>query len=120
MSMFQLREDHMNAFQETALENFQDRGVRYLRSQLPNETADYSDDQLRQRVRECVARAQPYGLTSERQVMSFAVVTYISGENFDTSADCDWAPAVLQNPDYTGDVKAAVLISFAYSRGGPA
>jgi hypothetical protein len=92
--MFQLRDEHLNALASVSRDNFVERGVSHLRVSLPDYSAPYTDDQLRERIRECVGRAGGYGLTSERQVMAFVDTTYIKGRNFD------------QDPELLGDFLA--------------
>jgi hypothetical protein len=103
----------MQAFQKVAQDNFEGRAVQHLRTTQSAATAPYSDDQLRQRVHGCVSRAGKYGLTTERQVMSFVDATYLAGEHFDTAPECAWAPTVLNSQGTAGDARATLLVSFA-------
>lgn len=116
--MFQLREEHMRALRQVAQENFEERGVAYLRRDPPGDAATQSEEQLRLRIRSCVQRGKRYGLVSEQQVMSFVTATYVVGEDFDTSPDCDWAPRVLRDPRTSGDTKATLLIAHAQIQKG--
>jgi len=108
--MLQLREDHMAGFEKVAIDGFIERGVQHLRRNLPAQTAAFSDEQLRQRILACMDRANAYGLTTERHVMTFVDATYLSGENFDTSADDPRAHEVLTDPLLSPDAKAMMLL----------
>lgn len=111
--MIQLNESQMRAFCGVAIENFVERGLRHLRSCLPDRTLAYSDDQLRQRLRNCLDRAQHYSLFTERQVIAFTDVTFLLGEFFDTDRRFPWPAALLQSPNVDGDAKARSLLSLA-------
>jgi hypothetical protein len=110
VSLFQLRAEHIRALEDAAREDFEDRGVRHLRAFLPAEAAPYSDDQLRERVRACVARAKAYGLHSEQQVMSFVDATYLAGEHFDTSPGGERARLFLDAAGLDPDAKALLML----------
>jgi hypothetical protein len=116
--MFQLRDDHITAFQEAAVDSFAERGARHLRETLPAETQRFSDDELRQRVRECIPRATRYGFRSEQEIMMFADATYLAGERFDSDPSCAWAPRLLHNPQLKPFDKARLLVVFAYDEAG--
>jgi hypothetical protein len=111
--LFQLREDHIRALESVAEDNFADRGVQHLRRILPEATASETDDQLRERVFECVGRAGKYGLATEQQVMSFADATYLAGEHFDTDPACTWAPDILMSSKLSRDDKAVWVLASA-------
>jgi hypothetical protein len=108
----------MHAFEGLSLDNFVERGLLHLREYLPNQTKACSDDQLRQRIRSCVERARPYGLTSERQVMVFTDSTFLLGEYFDTDQRRRWPSVLLNNRNLAGDSKATWLISFGQLTSG--
>jgi hypothetical protein len=111
--MFQIGGDHMRAFESAARENFETRAVQHLRYALPDQTRPFSDEQLRQRVRECPFRAGRYGLVTERQVMAFVDATYLAGVFFDSDPRCTWAAPLLNSRGMAADSKAAWLLCLA-------
>ena len=118
--MFQIRDDHEQAFERTAQENFEGRAILHLRANFAAQTAGCSDEALRGRVRDCIDRAGKYGLTTERQVMSFVTATYVAGEHFDTAPEHPWAFPILRDSEFSSDQKARLLVTFAHLRGGSA
>jgi hypothetical protein len=112
--MFQLSENHLDAFRGIARGVFETRGVAHLSRRLPKQTAPYDDEQLRERIRSCIPRANRYNLTTQREVMAFVDTTYLSHEHFDTDPSCHWAQAVLGDREVAPDLKANLLVSFAY------
>jgi len=113
LSMFQLRDGHLCAFNSAAMDNFEQRGVRHLRRRLPRATSAFSDEELRLRVRDGIRRARPYGLTTERQVMCFVDTGFLIGEDFDTRPDSYWARAILDKRDMAADHRAYWLVTGA-------
>jgi hypothetical protein len=105
----------MRAFERVALDNFEERGVRHFREQMPVDAARYTDAELRERVRRSVARCRAYGLTTERQIMCFADAGLLIGENFDTDRDHPWAPYILQNREVAPEERASAVLHIAIS-----
>ena len=110
--MFQIREEHVSAFQKVAVDNFEERAVRHLRTDLAEHTAGCSDGDLRARVRECIPRAAAYDLNTERQVIFFVDTTYLAGVGFDTDPACPWAQRLLSSR-LSADEKASSLMATA-------
>ncbi len=113
--MLPLRDEHLNAFSQTALGAFEVRALAHLRKCLPDETQHHSDAELRARVRACLPRAKRHGLTTQRQLMAFVDTSYLSQEDFDVSPNCPWAAAVLDDREIPPDLKSQTLLSFAHS-----
>lgn len=108
--MFQLRDQHVRGMEQVAEDNFVGRAVRHLRQTFPNTTAPQPDGNLSERVKRGIARAKPYGLTSEKQVMCFLDSGMILGETFDTHPDHAWAHAILVS-DQPADWRARSVLS---------
>ncbi len=108
--VFQLRDEHVRGMQQVAEDNFVGRAVQHLRQTFPNTTAPQPDGDLSERVRRGIARAKPYGLTSEKQVMCFLDSGMILGETFDTNPDHAWAHAILIS-DKPADFRARTVLS---------
>lgn len=111
--MFQIRDDHMNAFRETARENFEDRAIAHARAELPRQTASLSDDDLRQRVRSAVDRGRQYGFTTERDVICFFDTGLILGESFDSDPRNDWTLEILRDPELSAAERSQLLLTAA-------
>ena len=110
-----LRKEQTEAFRQRALADFEDRGLRHLRRDLGGPAAPFGDADLRRRIREGIARAGRYGLTSEQQVMCFVDVSVLLGEHFDTDAEQAWAAEVLRSTQLLPADKANVLLATACS-----
>ena len=111
--VFQLRDEHMRAFQAVAEDNFEQRAVLHLRTYLPEPAAASSDDELRGRVRSGEARARHYGFRSERQIMCFVDTMFLLGPRFDASPQHAWARQILNNDKATPDQRAGTLLDQA-------
>ena len=108
--MFRLRQDHVDAFEGAALDDFLSLGVAHLRSHLAAETKPFTDDELKLRIRQCIKRAYPYGLATEPQVMTFVDATYLAGEQFDQDPRCSAARQLLDDPTASPETKATLLL----------
>jgi len=111
--MFQVRDDHMKAFGQTAEDNFVDRAVQHLRRRLPRETANHNDDELRARVRGGMKRAQTYGLITERQILCFVDTGVLLHEGFDTDPAYPWAGQILGAREASAEVRATSILDVA-------
>jgi|ERR1051326_247932 hypothetical protein len=111
--MFQLRDEHLKAFETVALDNFVERAVQHLRAELPRQTADYSDRRLRRRVRSCIDRCAAYGLTTEQQIIHFTETTFLLGKWFDSDPEQRWTKETLRDPELSPDERAALLAAVA-------
>lgn len=113
--MLKIRREQDERLRLQALVEFENRGVRHLRQQLRQPTAPFRDDELRQRIRACVLRAQQYGLTTEQQVMVFVDASYLVSEDFDSNPESDWAARILSSDQLEAVDKANLLIAVAFS-----
>jgi len=113
--MLKLRGQHLDAFRRGAFSNFQRRALNHLREYVPEPTKSLTDDQLLQRIDECIPRANRYDLATERQVMAFVDTTYWLEEHFDTDPNHDWSQMVLRSPRFEPDEKAVALAAIARS-----
>lgn len=114
--MLKVRDEQYAALQDQAKLRFEDRVVRHLRTHLAEPTHEYSDDALRERIRVCQPRAAAYGLTSERQIVSFVDATFLIGEQFDSDPKHSDVSDILTSKDLDGNAKAGFLVGVAYGR----
>jgi hypothetical protein len=110
MSMFELRDSHMSAFERTAEGNFVERTCTHVRKTLPNQTAEFSGDALRTRVETGSERAKAYGLTWERSMVRFVETEILLGEGFDHDPRYDWSVMILRNRDFGQDQRSLALV----------
>jgi hypothetical protein len=108
--MFTIRQSHKDEFRRRALERFSARAISHLRTHLSGPTSGYSDDELRRRVNDTIARSSKYGLRSEQEVMCFLDATFLLGEGFDTDPAHAWAGRLLGSDAISPSGKASVLL----------
>ena len=108
--MFQLREQHIQAMETVAEDNFVERGVLHLRTAFPDATSSMTDESLRARVRNGMSRARMYGLDTEQQIMCFVDSGMILGEAFDSNPNHDWARQILDRRQYPAEVRSQSLL----------
>jgi hypothetical protein len=111
--MFELREGHLDGFRRVAAANFEDRGLAHVRTYLGPQSAPFSDDEIRERIRASIARGAQYGLASERQIIRFVDTTYLLGENFDTDPAQSWTLEILRDGELSADERSALLLTVA-------
>lgn len=97
---------------------FERRAVAHIRENLPEQSAGFSDPQIRERVRDGVRRANRYGLESERQAMCFIDTGFLIGPDFDTRSDTRWARTLLEDRQLSANERAARLLSRAEKEKG--
>lgn len=113
--MFKLEKQQIDALKFQALQQFLEQAVQHLRQELSDQTRQYTDAQLRNRVRICIQRTQKYELKSKREVMCFVDVTFLLGESFDTDGSQPWAMALLSSTRLSSGDRANLLLATACS-----
>lgn len=103
----QIRPDQMDALAQDAHRRFHLRLVKFLRDQLPEETAEMSDDVLLTRIYDAEHRASKYDITSEIGITQFTLLGFFAGLEFDEEPDVN---AFLINPAYEPDDKIDALV----------
>jgi hypothetical protein len=116
--MLKIRDEHMQAFQAQTMSGFEERGVRHLRTHLPEQTAPFSDNDLRVRIQTGGARARTYGFLSERQIMSFVDTSFLIGPDFDHDRRYPWAQEILLNRALPPNRRAGTLLGNAARASG--
>jgi hypothetical protein len=81
--MMRFRKEQIEAMGRSARDDFYGRLRRFLREELPDETATFDDAALRERIQESERRAARYGIESELGITQFACLTFAAGPNFD-------------------------------------
>ena len=111
--MLKISQDHMTAFRAQTTDQFVERGVKHLRTHLPEQTDLFSDDDLRARIRAANVRARTYGFRSERHIMAFVDTGFLIGPNFETDKRYPWASAILANRAMPANQRAGMLLGNA-------
>jgi hypothetical protein len=111
--MFQLRDEHHQAFASATMAAFDRRAVAHVRANFPEQSSTLSDQEIRIRVRDGMRRAKVYGLESERQIMCFVDTGFLIGPDFDSRPDTAWTRIILQYPDFSADQRAQTLLEGA-------
>ncbi|NOJ77582.1 hypothetical protein HNV28_04370 [Myxococcus xanthus] len=75
--------------------------VRFLRTQLPQESADLKEQELRARAERGIDAAARHGITARWDVARFIACQLCLGEHFDTDPAHAWPQAVLARPYLT-------------------
>lgn len=93
--MLRIRAEQMEALDRTAQAIFHTRLLKFLRQEMPEQTAEFSDDDLRKRIAESERRAATYGIISNAGVAQFACLTFLDAA-FDEVPE---VRAYLSEPD---------------------
>ena len=113
--LFQLSGAHVSAFQEVATTSFTERALEHLRAVLTEAAAPFTDEQVRQQVRNCMSRGAEYDLTTEQQIMHFVDATFLAGEDFELAPEFEYVREVLTDSDLDADSKATFALAAAQS-----
>ncbi len=92
---------------------FEDRALAHARRYFPGHAAQYPDDVIKQHLQQAIARATPYHLITEQQIICFFSAMLLLGPNFDSDPRHRWAARVLNNPGYSASYRAHYLLSRA-------
>lgn len=93
----QLNAAQMQALQDGAKLEFEDRLVAHCHSYFPDQCCALGADGTREMVREAIARAGHHGFKIERHVSKFVDLFFTFGEGFDTDPALEWAQAILSD-----------------------
>ncbi len=78
-----------------------------LRERHPAACAPMTDDDLTARIEHGVARSATYGIEIAHDVSRYIDLMFQLGPDFDK--DVDWARAILERPDFTGQIRIDLL-----------
>ncbi|OJH42804.1 hypothetical protein [Cystobacter ferrugineus] len=113
--MLKLETHQASQLQSNSMDQFLTQAIQHLRRELPEHCVGRTDQQLRDRVKSCIQRAQKYGLMGKREIMCFVDVTCLLGEEFDTDSRHPWARALLDSDKLSGRDRANLLLATACS-----
>ncbi len=107
--VLQIRDEQNAALLVASRKSFEERTLVYLRTNWGRQTKDVPDDELREFIRGCRARAESYNITREVDAVRFIEVCVVLGEDFEKSPDFPWARTILRDPQRDGEMKVAQL-----------
>jgi len=107
-----VRKQQVSAFQQSALEAYEDRVSQHLEVCFPKWFEDMGAHGARGFIREGIATAGEYGITEERDVCKFIDLMVVFGKEFARAQP--WASSILKNPRYEdGSVRLEILFEAA-------
>jgi hypothetical protein len=110
MIMMVIRKEQFATLEELALGDFLDRAASFLRQHHASSTRHLRPEALRDLVQSCVARAKPFGLETEREVICFAVVSLLLGPDFLDNPAHLWARELLERKVWSAEKRARDLL----------
>jgi len=91
-----MRDEHMQAFTEAAVKDFEDRMVVHLNKFFPEQCEALGEAKTREAIREGIDRAAGYGFVAERDVCKYIDLMFAFGRNLDTDRKLSWAGRILR------------------------
>ena len=111
-----IRPEQMEVFQQQIVKEFERLALDHLRTELTEITDDLTDQELCARIRDCVPRAELYGLEDQDELLAFIDSTYLLDDlAFDTNPSFPWAQRILKNKYLDSQEKADELLDRAFS-----
>lgn len=93
--MLKIRSEQMEALEQAAIRNFEQRLLQHLREYFPKHTKLMAEEQLKKVIHYGWERAQTYGLTAENSITLFTDLMFLLGRGFDTDPQLPWAAEIL-------------------------
>lgn len=75
--MLRIRAEQMKALDKAAQAIFHTQLLKFLRQEMPEQAAEFSDDDLLKRIAESERRAATYGIVSNSAVAQFTCLTFL-------------------------------------------
>jgi hypothetical protein len=73
--------------------------VEHVKTNFPDETAGETDDELFDRIKETLERAEKYDIRAERDVYKYINISMIYGADFDEKEETAWTVDYLNDED---------------------
>lgn len=99
----QMTTAHTDAFHALMMSRFIERAMLHVRIKHPMQTAQLSDEMLRQLLTRAVPRARELGIVSRGQVFNFLRCVVELGDAFDEDPRTAWAGELIRNTDLSID-----------------
>ena len=98
--MFTIRQQHLAAFEQVALEQFEDTVAAHLQENFAEECAALGDSAVHELIAQGVGRAAAYGIEAETDVCLYIDLMVLFGRDFDRDPKLPWASAILRDPKW--------------------
>jgi hypothetical protein len=96
-----IRKAQMEAFEQAAVEGFEDRMFDHLRRFFPRHCEASGEASIRRLTQEGIGQAERYGLTSQREVCLYISLMIMLGSGFDADPQLPWAAPILKDKSAT-------------------
>ena len=103
--MLVIRDDQIEAFDESMLRSFKNRMVSHLREACPEETSDMSDEELRALIQGGIDRAESYQIFEDDDVRRFLEYVLILSPDFDQDSSFPQIQEILNHEEMDGTEK---------------
>jgi hypothetical protein len=97
--MLTIRKEQMQAFEQAAMNRFEDEMVVHGKEFSPRLCTVIGDEQVRTAVRSAIERCRGYGFTNRGSIRLFIELMLLFGSAFDTDPQYSWASEILHAPD---------------------
>jgi hypothetical protein len=112
--MLTIRKGQMEALALARLDAFETGALAHVRGLFPEDCAELTEEQLRARIRDGIARGRLYGLTGKYDLLTFIEHMFILGPEFDRAAEYGWARELLTNREFASATKADLLVRLTF------
>ena len=96
--MLIIRKEQMEAFEQSAIRNFENEMVRHMKKFSPLHCKVIGDNGVREVIRLGIDRAEKYSLTNRGPVRFYIELMFMFGSDFDTDPQLPWAGKILNDP----------------------
>lgn len=103
--MLVIRDDQIEAFDESMLRSFKNRMVSHLRTACPKETSGISDEELRALIQEGIDKAESYEIFEDNDVRRFLEYMSILNPDFDQNSSFPEILEILNHEEMDGTEK---------------
>ena len=95
--MLILREEHLAAFEASAISLFASRVIAHVKAVWPAECGELGGPAVADLVRNGIQRAAALGLSSEHDLVRFVDLSFILAKDFDTHPLAGWTRPILSD-----------------------
>jgi hypothetical protein len=99
VTMFTLRQQHIDSFEAMYRETFEDRMVRDIAERFYPQFEAMGEEKVRDRISDGIERAARYDIYAQRDVAQFIRLMFGIRPDFDTSRKTPFAAEILQQTD---------------------
>ncbi len=96
-------------FSDDRMVAFRARMTEFLRKQFPDECGAMSDPELDTEIRDGIARARSYGLTTERELSMYLTLERGLGRGLHEDEELAWARRLLGDKKMEGSVRLGFI-----------